>query len=142
MNMSEKEEEWKSWHFRGSTGENIAFAAFYILVLVFAVPGNTLALWAFSKQKSSSPSKVFLCHLAIADLSYVLLLPMRVVYHLNDSLWPLGHVLCQLGGFLFYLNMYCSIYLMSLISLDRCLSVVLPLKSRAGSQEEAVKKTD
>lgn len=119
------------WHFRGSHEENIAFAVFYILILVFAVPGNALALWAFCHQKSTSPSKVFLCHLAIADITYVLLLPMRIVYHLYDTHWPLGQVLCRLAGFLFYLNMYCSLYLMSLISLDRFISVVMPVKSQS-----------
>uniref|UniRef100_A0A8C6WYT8 Si:dkey-96n2.3 n=1 Tax=Neogobius melanostomus TaxID=47308 RepID=A0A8C6WYT8_9GOBI len=130
MNISE-EETMLDWHFRGSHEENIAFVAFYILILVFAVPGNVMALSAFCHQKSTSPSKVFLCHLAIADITYILLLPMRIVYHLYDTQWPLGHVLCQLAGFLFYLNMYCSLYLMSLISLDRCISVVMPIKSQS-----------
>ncbi|XP_020791296.2 uracil nucleotide/cysteinyl leukotriene receptor [Boleophthalmus pectinirostris] len=129
MNISE-EEAAEDWHFRGSYEENIAFAAFYILVFVFAVPGNALALWSFYNQKSSSPSKVFLCHLAIADISYIILLPMRSVYHINQNQWPLGYMLCRMAGPLFFLNMYCSLYLMSLISLDRLLSVVLPIKSR------------
>ncbi|XP_029001955.1 uracil nucleotide/cysteinyl leukotriene receptor isoform X2 [Betta splendens] len=110
--------------------ENIIFATFYILVFLFAVPGNALALWAFCCQKCTSPSKVFLRHLSIADISYILLLPMRTLYHLFNSHWPLGHILCQLSGFLFYVNMYCSIYLMSFISLDRFLAVVLPIKSQ------------
>ncbi|XP_034427804.1 uracil nucleotide/cysteinyl leukotriene receptor [Hippoglossus hippoglossus] len=110
--------------------ENIVFSVFYILVFVVAVPGNALALWAFFHQENTSPSRIFLMHLSVADLSYILILPMRIVYHLSDNHWPFGHVLCELSGFLFYLNMYSSLYLMSLISLDRCLAVVLPLKSR------------
>ncbi|KAM7369841.1 hypothetical protein PAMP_011131 [Pampus punctatissimus] len=113
-----------------SRQENILFSTFYILVFIIAVPGNALALWAFFHQDSASPSKVFLRHLSIADTSYILILPMRIVYHLSDSHWPFGHVLCQLAGFLFYLNMYCSLYLMSLISLDRFLAVVVPIKSQ------------
>ena len=70
-------------------------------------------------------------HLSVADMSYILILPMRIVYHLSANHWPFGHILCELSGFLFYLNMYSSLYLMSLISLDRCLAVVLPLKSRS-----------
>ncbi|CAK6969317.1 uracil nucleotide/cysteinyl leukotriene receptor [Scomber scombrus] len=128
MNISEEEMQ----GFLGSTShqENIAFATFYILVFIIAVPGNTMALWAFFRQRTTSPSKVFLQHLSIADISYILILIMRIVYHLSDSRWPFGHVLCQLAGFLFYLNMYCSLYLMSFISLDRFLAVVLPIKSQ------------
>ncbi|XP_041670740.1 uracil nucleotide/cysteinyl leukotriene receptor [Cheilinus undulatus] len=111
--------------------ENIIFSAFYILVFIMAVPGNALALWAFFHQDSMSPSKIFLMHLAFADIFYVLILPMRIVYHLSDNHWPFGHVICQLAGFLFYLNLYCSMYLMSFISLDRFMAVVLPLKSQS-----------
>uniref|UniRef100_A0A4W6EZ21 Si:dkey-96n2.3 n=1 Tax=Lates calcarifer TaxID=8187 RepID=A0A4W6EZ21_LATCA len=93
--------------------KNIVFSTFYILMFIIAVPGNALALWAFFRQDSKSPSVVFLRHLSVADISYILILPMRMVYHLSDSHWPFGHVICQLSGFLFYLNMYCSLYLMT-----------------------------
>lgn len=109
---------------------DIILSMFYMLIFIIAVPGNALALWAFCHQKSTSPSKVFLRNLSIADICYVLILPMRIVYHLSDSHWPFGNVLCQLSGFLFYLNMYCSLYLMSFISLDRLLAVLLPLRSQ------------
>uniref|UniRef100_A0A673YAW2 G protein-coupled receptor 17 n=1 Tax=Salmo trutta TaxID=8032 RepID=A0A673YAW2_SALTR len=111
--MNYTEEEIHGLHTKASHRENIIFASFYILV--FAV---------------ASPSKLFLRHLAIADVSYVLILPMRVVYHLSDSQWPFGEVPCRLVGFLFYLNMYCSLYFMTCIGLDRLLALVLPLKSR------------
>lgn len=109
---------------------DISLSIFYILVFIIAVPGNALALWAFFQEKSTSSSKVFLRNLSIADICYVLILPMRIVYHLSDGYWPFGSVLCQLSGFLFYLNMYCSLFLMSFISLDRLLAIVLPLRSQ------------
>lgn len=128
MNISEEERD--CIYGSHSHQENIIFSTFYILIFIIAVPGNALALWSFYHQNSTSPSKVFLRHLSVADISYVLILPMRTVYHLSDSHWPFGHILCQLSGFLFYLNMYCSLYLMSFISLDRFLAVVLPIKSQ------------
>ncbi|XP_038585245.1 uracil nucleotide/cysteinyl leukotriene receptor [Micropterus salmoides] len=129
MNISEEEKQ----GFFGSDShqENIIFSTFYILIFIIAVPGNALALWAFCHQKSTSPSKVFLRHLSVADMSYILILPLRIVYHLSDNHWPFGHVICQLAGFLFYLNMYCSLYIMSFISLDRFLAVVLPIRSQS-----------
>uniref|UniRef100_A0A8C4EWD3 Si:dkey-96n2.3 n=1 Tax=Dicentrarchus labrax TaxID=13489 RepID=A0A8C4EWD3_DICLA len=129
MNISEEE----IWGSIGSESpqENVIFSTFYILIFIIAVPGNAVALWAFFHQDSTSPFKVFLKNLSVADLSYILILPMRIVYHLSDSHWPFGHVVCQLAGFLFYLNMYCSLYLMSFISLDRFLAVVLPLRSQS-----------
>lgn len=129
MNISE--EDIQGLYGSDSRQENIIFSTFYILVFIIAVPGNALALWAFFHKDSTSSSKVFLRHLSVADISYILILPMRIVYHLLDSHWPFGHILCKLAGFLFYLNMYCSLYLMSFISLDRFLAVVLPIKSQS-----------
>eukprot|EP00063_Salmo_salar_P061351 XP_014036186.1 PREDICTED: uracil nucleotide/cysteinyl leukotriene receptor-like [Salmo salar] len=129
--MNYTEEARHGFHTKGSHHENIMFASFYILVFVVAVPGNILALWVFCRQAGTSPSKLFLKHLAIADVSYVLILPMRMVYHFSDSRWPFGEVPCHLVGFLFYLNMYCSLYFMTCISLDRLLALVLPLKSQS-----------
>lgn len=129
MNVSGEEGE----SFYGTSGAlwNYSLSIFYILIFIIAVPGNILALWAFFHQKSTSPSRVFLRNLSVADICYVLVLPMRIIYHLSDNHWPFGHTICQLLGFLFYLNMYCSLYLMSFISLDRLLAVVIPLKSQS-----------
>lgn len=123
MNVTEEE--------FGSHSENMIFSTFYTLIFVLAVPGNTLALWTFYHHISTSPSDIFLRHLAIADIFYILILPMRIVYHFSGGHWPFGQIVCRLAGFLFYLNMYCSVYLMSFISLDRCLAVVLPIKSQS-----------
>lgn len=128
MNMSE--EEIQGFYGSDSHQENIMFSIFYILIFIIAVPGNTLALWTFFHQDSTSPSEVFLRHLSFADIFYILILPMRIVYHLSNNHWPFGHIVCQLAGFLFYLNMYCSLYLMSFISLNRFFAVVLPIKSQ------------
>lgn len=110
---------------------NMIFSAFYTLVFIIAVPGNTLALWTFYHLDSASPSDIFLRQLAIADIFYILILPMRIVYHLSDGIWPFRQIICQIAGFLFYLNMYCSLFLMSFISLDRFSAVVLPIRSKS-----------
>ncbi|KAJ8277609.1 hypothetical protein GJAV_G00077500 [Gymnothorax javanicus] len=109
--------------------ENVIFATFYIIIFIIAVPGNIVALWVFIQEKKNTPTKVFLKNLAVADISYVAMLPMRVVYHLTDNNWPLGEILCRLLGYLFYLNMYCSLYFMAFISLDRFIALVLPVRS-------------
>lgn len=117
--------------YRDSRQENILFSIFYSLVFVITVPGNTLALWTFTHQDSTSPSDIFLRHLSVADIFCVLILPVRVVYHLSDNRWPFGQAACRLAGFLFYLNMYCSLYLMSFISMDRFLAVVFAIRAQS-----------
>ncbi|XP_072535096.1 uracil nucleotide/cysteinyl leukotriene receptor [Salminus brasiliensis] len=126
--MNYSEEQRNGLYSAGSHEENACFATFYIIVFIFSVPCNALALWVFCHAKKCTPSKVFLLNLAIADMSYVLVLPMRVVYHASDSHWPLGEASCRLVGFLFFLNLYCSMFFMTCISLDRLLAIVLPLR--------------
>lgn len=110
--------------------ENVLFASFYLLNFLLAFAGNALALWLFIRDhKSSTPANVFLMHLAVADLSCVLVLPTRLVYHFSGNHWPFGEVPCRLTGFLFYLNMYASIYFLTCISADRFLAVAHPVKS-------------
>lgn len=106
--------------------ENILFSAFYIVIFILSVPSNALALWVFCHITNNTPSKVFLKHLAIADMSYVLVLPMRVIYHMSDGHWPLGEGACRVVGFLFFVNLYCSVYFITCISVDRLVACVLP----------------
>lgn len=110
--------------------ENVLFASFYLLDFLLAFVGNALALWLFIRDhRSGTPANVFLMHLAVADLSCVLVLPTRLVYHFSGSHWPFGDIPCRLTGFLFYLNMYASIYFLTCISADRFLAIVHPVKS-------------
>ncbi|KAM4859226.1 uracil nucleotide/cysteinyl leukotriene receptor [Thomomys bottae] len=113
-----------------TTLENMLFACFYLLDFILAFVGNALALWLFIRdRKSGTPANVFLMHLAVADLSCVLVLPTRLVYHFSGNHWPFGEIPCRLTGFLFYLNMYASIYFLTCISADRFLAIVHPVKS-------------
>ncbi|XP_051969375.1 uracil nucleotide/cysteinyl leukotriene receptor-like [Xyrauchen texanus] len=117
--------------YQSSHVENILLVTFYIVIFIISVPSNALALWVFCcHDKRNTPSKVFLKHLAIADMSYVLVLPMRMIYHMADSHWPLGEGTCCVVGFLFFINLYCSMYFMTCISLDRLLACVLPHKTQ------------
>ncbi|NXN99180.1 GPR17 protein, partial [Rhinopomastus cyanomelas] len=110
--------------------ENALFSAFYFLDFLLAFVGNALALWLFVRDhKSGTPANVFLMHLAVADLCFVLVLPTRLVYHFSGNHWPFGEMPCRLTGFLSYLNMYASIYFLMCISIDRFLAIVHPVKS-------------
>ncbi|KAG9277746.1 uracil nucleotide/cysteinyl leukotriene receptor [Astyanax mexicanus] len=112
------------------TVENLLFGVYYIIVFLLALNGNSLALWIFSRQRgTSSPANVFLMHLAVADLSYVIILPLRATYHLTGGHWPFGEVPCRVAGFLFYVNMYASLYFLACVAGDRYLAVVHAVSS-------------
>uniref|UniRef100_A0A668AQS2 Probable G-protein coupled receptor 34 n=1 Tax=Myripristis murdjan TaxID=586833 RepID=A0A668AQS2_9TELE len=87
----------------------IPLAVFYSLLFVLGLAGNLLALWVFLFVQSKRNSvHVFLINVALADLLLVVCLPFRILYHSRV-------------GNLFYMNMYISITLLGLISVDRYL---------------------
>ncbi|XP_052420397.1 LOW QUALITY PROTEIN: probable G-protein coupled receptor 34b [Carassius gibelio] len=97
-------------------------AFFYALFFVFGLSGNLLALWVFLRVHPKKNSvRIFLINLALADLLLVICLPFRVVYHSNNDQWVLPPLLCRVVGIIFYVNMYISIVLLGLISVDRYL---------------------
>ncbi|XP_061096968.1 uracil nucleotide/cysteinyl leukotriene receptor-like [Conger conger] len=110
--------------------ESLVFGGYYIVVFLLALTGNSLALWIFSHQRGTpTPTNVFLLHLALADLSYAIILPLRAAYHLTGGHWPFGEVPCRLAGYLFYVNMYASLYFLACMAVDRYLAVVHAVRS-------------
>ncbi|NXG24960.1 PAR4 protein, partial [Grallaria varia] len=102
----------------------------YTLVLLVGLPSNALALWVLATRAERLTSTVFLINLAAADLLLALVLPFKISYYLLGNHWPFGEGLCRLTTAFFYGNMYCSVLLLTCISLDRYLAVVHPFSSR------------
>ncbi|XP_054576319.1 G-protein coupled receptor 183-like [Eptesicus fuscus] len=104
---------------------SVMLCLFYTVLLVFSTLGNTLALFlARQKDKKSNSTNVYLVHLAVSDLLFTLALPGKITYYALDFSWPFGEGLCRLTAFIFYLNTYGGIYLMTCVSVDRYLAVV------------------
>ncbi|XP_077088237.1 putative G-protein coupled receptor 34a [Siphateles boraxobius] len=103
----------------------LPLAVLYSLIFLFGLAGNLLALWVFLFLHSRRNSvRVFLINVALADLVLVACLPFRVLYHSQGNVWLLGPRMCKAVGNLFYMNMYVSITLLGLISLDRYLKII------------------
>uniref|UniRef100_A0AAV2IZ06 G-protein coupled receptors family 1 profile domain-containing protein n=1 Tax=Knipowitschia caucasica TaxID=637954 RepID=A0AAV2IZ06_KNICA len=57
-------------------------------------------------------------------------MPLWINYYNQDHHWRLGPISCSIAGFFYYSNMYISIYLLCCISVDRCLVVTYPFRSK------------
>uniref|UniRef100_UPI0037E82646 P2Y purinoceptor 4-like n=1 Tax=Semicossyphus pulcher TaxID=241346 RepID=UPI0037E82646 len=101
----------------------------YSLVFVVGFVLNAAALWLFLKMRPWNTSTVFMFHLALSDFLYVLSLPTLIYYYANRSHWPFGVVACKTVRFLFYANLYCSILLLTCISVHRYLGICHPIKA-------------
>ncbi|KAF7667542.1 hypothetical protein LDENG_00057820 [Lucifuga dentata] len=64
--------------------------------------------------------------LAISDFLFCACLPMEIVYVVTSH-WPFGQVLCKLTSSALFLNMYSSVFLLVLISIDRCIMISFPV---------------
>ncbi|XP_041662583.1 probable G-protein coupled receptor 34b [Cheilinus undulatus] len=102
----------------------IPLAVLYSIIFILGLVGNLVALWVFFCVYSKKNSvRVFLINVAFADLLLVVCLPFRILYHSQGNMWNLGPTLCKVVGNLFYMNMYISVTLLGLISVDRYLKI-------------------
>ncbi|XP_048884957.1 lysophosphatidic acid receptor 6-like [Brienomyrus brachyistius] len=102
----------------------------YSIVFVLSMIGNLTALAHFLHSQSvTQPSHVFLVNLCAIDLLFTLTLPLNVLYHVGHNHWPFGEEACKVNGALFFGNLYGSSLFLMLISLDRYLAVVHPLRA-------------
>uniref|UniRef100_A0A8C6WHN8 P2Y purinoceptor 4 n=1 Tax=Neogobius melanostomus TaxID=47308 RepID=A0A8C6WHN8_9GOBI len=99
------------------------------LVFVVGFVLNAAALWMFMKMRPWNPSTVYMFHLALSDFLYVISLPTLIYYYANRSHWPFGVAACKTVRFLFYANLYCSILLLTCISVHRYLGICHPIKA-------------
>uniref|UniRef100_A0A673XA83 G protein-coupled receptor 34b n=1 Tax=Salmo trutta TaxID=8032 RepID=A0A673XA83_SALTR len=81
----------------------IPLAVLYSVLFVLGLTGNILALWVFLYVHSKNNSVM--------------------LYHSKANRWDLSPILCKVVGNLFYMNMYLSITLLGLISVDRYLKI-------------------
>lgn len=102
---------------------SLALIVFYSIIFVVGLAGNIIALFAFLRihQKRNS-IQVYLLNVAVADLLLIFCLPFRILYHATNR-WMFGKIFCKVVGTLFYMNMYISIVLLGLISLDRYIKI-------------------
>ncbi|NXV82665.1 GPR34 protein, partial [Atlantisia rogersi] len=108
---------------------SLALIGFYSIIFVTGLVGNTIALCAFLciHQKRNS-IQVYLLNVVVADLLLIFCLPFRILYHVQHNTWKFGLILCKIVGTQFYMNMYISILLLGLISLDRYIKITKSVK--------------
>ncbi|XP_037609253.1 coagulation factor II (thrombin) receptor-like 1, tandem duplicate 1 [Sebastes umbrosus] len=111
----------------------------YIIVFAVGLPTNALAIWVFLfRTKNKHPASIYMANLALADLLFVIWVPLKIAYHFNSNNWIYGEALCKVLVAFFYGNMYCSIAFIACISVQRYWAVVYPLSQRQRSNRMAI----
>ncbi|XP_030582010.1 leukotriene B4 receptor 1 [Archocentrus centrarchus] len=130
------QEEMAPEEFDGGTA-----VACVILGLSFLVgaPGNLLVIWTILRHvKKRSHTVVIILHLAVADLLVLITLPLWI-YSLAHS-WIFGEASCKAMVFMINACMYSSVFLITLMSVERFVAVRYPFASAHWKRKQALNK--
>ncbi|XP_036444134.1 proteinase-activated receptor 2-like [Colossoma macropomum] len=107
----------------------------YISVFVVGLPTNAMALWVFLfRTKKKNLTSILMANLALADLLFIVWLPLKIAYHFNRNNWTFGEPLCKVLVGFFYGNMYCSTIFIACISVQRYWAIVHPLSQKLSNR--------
>ncbi|XP_007455778.1 PREDICTED: apelin receptor [Lipotes vexillifer] len=121
---NQSECEYADWKSSGAL-----IPAIYMLVFLLGTTGNGLVLWTVfrSSREKRRSADVFIASLAVADLTFVVTLPLWATYTYRDYDWPFGAFACKLSSYLIFVNMYASVFCLTGLSFDRYLAIVRPV---------------
>ncbi|XP_051729463.1 C3a anaphylatoxin chemotactic receptor-like [Ctenopharyngodon idella] len=103
---------------------------FYAIIVLLGTTGNSVVIWVAGFRMKPNVTNVWLVNLAVADLIFCLTRITSLLKKVFYDHWPFGVFLCKFNGFFKYANMFCSVFLLAVISVDRVLCVWWPLFAR------------
>ncbi|XP_073526736.1 platelet-activating factor receptor isoform X2 [Phyllobates terribilis] len=133
MNMSPQENISTQYQCRVDSDFRYSlFTVSYSLIFVIGFIANSYVLWVFAKvypTKRLSEIKIFMINLTVADLLFLVTLPLWIVYYNNRGNWIMPDFLCNVAGCFFFINTYCSIAFLGVISYNRYQAVTRPVET-------------
>uniref|UniRef100_A0A3Q3J2Z7 G-protein coupled receptors family 1 profile domain-containing protein n=1 Tax=Monopterus albus TaxID=43700 RepID=A0A3Q3J2Z7_MONAL len=97
---------------------NIMSLIVYSLAFVLGVLGNGVVIWVTGFKMKKTVNTIWFLNLACLWFGLITAL---------DFHWPFGKFMCKLNSTISFLNMFASVYILVVISVDRCVSVVWPV---------------
>uniref|UniRef100_H3CPQ4 Leukotriene B4 receptor n=1 Tax=Tetraodon nigroviridis TaxID=99883 RepID=H3CPQ4_TETNG len=105
--------------------------AILTLAFILGFPGNLFVVWSvLCRVKKRSVTCILVLNLALADAFLLLSAPLFLRYLSGGRGWEFGSVACKAVHYLSSVNMYVSIFLICLMSMDRCLAATKPFLSQ------------
>ncbi|XP_020040851.1 fMet-Leu-Phe receptor [Castor canadensis] len=103
--------------------------SYLILVVTFVlgVLGNGLVIWVAGFRMTRTVTTICYLNLALADFSFTSTLPFLTVTRAMGGHWPFGWFMCKFIFTIVDINLFGSVFLISLIALDRCICVLHPV---------------
>lgn len=116
-------------------GANLFLPVIYYLIFFTGFLGNLFVILVMSNKDGSGGRLVdtFVVNLALADLIFVLTLPLWATSASQNGHWdfgPGGDLLCKLSSYIIAVNRFSNIFFLTCMSVDRYLAVVKLMDSR------------
>ncbi len=104
----------------------------YILIFVTGVLGNLLTCTVITKdRKMQTPTNLYLFSLAISDLLVLIFgMPLEIYELWQNYPFPFGESICCFKIFLFETVCFASVLNVTVLSVERYIAVIHPLKTR------------
>ncbi|XP_029014165.1 somatostatin receptor type 2-like [Betta splendens] len=107
----------------------VVITCMYFLVCAVGLCGNALVIYVILRYaKMKTVTNIYILNLAVADVLFMLGLPF-IAIQLALVHWPFGPVLCRVVMTVDSLNQFTSIFCLMVMSIDRYLAVVHPIRS-------------
>ncbi|KAM4701024.1 platelet-activating factor receptor [Discoglossus pictus] len=108
------------------------FTVSYSIIFSLGFVANCYVLWVFSRvypTKNMSEIKIFMMNLIMADLLFLVTMPLWIIYYNNRGDWYMPAFLCNVAGWFFFLNTYCSVLFLGVITYNRFQAVTRPVET-------------
>ncbi|XP_024078409.2 probable G-protein coupled receptor 33 [Terrapene carolina triunguis] len=109
---------------------HLATAVLLFITFLVGVLGNGLYLWVLGLKMRRTVTTLWFLHLVSCYLLFTLLIPFFAVYVLLGFHWVFGMALCKFLNTCISVGMFTSVFLLTLISLDRYILTHHPIWCR------------
>ncbi|XP_077424819.1 apelin receptor B-like [Vanacampus margaritifer] len=101
-----------------------------MLIFILGLTGNSVVLFTVWRARAKwRAATIYIGNLALADLAFIVTMPVWVAYIVTGRQWYLGVVMCKMNNFMFLFSVFTSAFLLTCMSFDRYLAIVRSLSS-------------
>lgn len=104
----------------------VALLVVTVVIFLLGFCGNALVIWISGFKMKKTVNTTWYLSLAISDFVFCAFLPFSITNMVMEE-WIFGLFMCKFASCIMFLNMFSSIFLLVIISIDRFVSVMFPV---------------